>query len=83
VILYEDELADNGVSLLTVKVVSPVLLRIIELLVCPSSAEVSLMLASTIILLQRVMPSCWFLLLRFWVSLLTIFICAFPLIYAI
>ncbi|XP_031384141.1 TIP41-like protein isoform X1 [Punica granatum] len=34
VILYEDELADNGVSLLTVKV--------------------------------RVMPSCWFLLLRFW-----------------
>ncbi|MQL87649.1 hypothetical protein Taro_020179, partial [Colocasia esculenta] len=35
VILYEDELADNGVSLLTVKV--------------------------------RVMPSCWFLLLRFWV----------------
>ncbi|KAJ6965086.1 hypothetical protein NC652_003104 [Populus alba x Populus x berolinensis] len=36
VVLYEDELADNGVSLLTVKV--------------------------------RVMPSCWFLLLRFWVS---------------
>jgi len=34
VVLYEDELADNGVSLLTVKV--------------------------------RVMPSCWFLLLRFW-----------------
>ncbi|KAF3788311.1 TIP41-like protein [Nymphaea thermarum] len=34
VLLYEDELADNGVSLLTVKV--------------------------------RVMPSCWFLLLRFW-----------------
>ncbi|CBI22506.3 hypothetical protein VitviT2T_003601 [Vitis vinifera] len=34
VILYEDELADNGVSLLTVKV--------------------------------RVMPTCWFLLLRFW-----------------
>lgn len=34
VILYEDELADNGISLLTVKV--------------------------------RVMPSCWFLLLRFW-----------------
>ncbi|KAJ8768946.1 hypothetical protein K2173_023941 [Erythroxylum novogranatense] len=34
VILYEDELADNGVSLLTAKV--------------------------------RVMPSCWFLLLRFW-----------------
>ncbi|XP_021892353.1 TIP41-like protein [Carica papaya] len=34
VILYEDELADNGVSLLSVKV--------------------------------RVMPSCWFLLLRFW-----------------
>nr|QPZ44572.1 Tip41-like protein [Hemerocallis fulva] len=34
VILYEDELADSGVSLLTVKV--------------------------------RVMPSCWFLLLRFW-----------------
>uniref|UniRef100_A0A5B7BTH6 Putative TIP41-like protein n=1 Tax=Davidia involucrata TaxID=16924 RepID=A0A5B7BTH6_DAVIN len=34
VILYEDELADNGVSLLTVKL--------------------------------RVMPSCWFLLLRFW-----------------
>ncbi|MCL7041137.1 hypothetical protein MKW94_021937 [Papaver nudicaule] len=33
-VLYEDELADNGVSLLTVKV--------------------------------RVMPSCWFLLLRFW-----------------
>ncbi|MED6173788.1 TIP41-like protein [Stylosanthes scabra] len=36
VVLYEDELADNGVSLLTVKV--------------------------------RVMPSSWFLLLRFWVS---------------
>lgn len=34
VVLYEDELADNGVSLLTVKV--------------------------------RVMPTCWFLLLRFW-----------------
>ncbi|KAJ9537961.1 hypothetical protein OSB04_030694 [Centaurea solstitialis] len=34
VVLYEDELADSGVSLLTVKV--------------------------------RVMPSCWFLLLRFW-----------------
>lgn len=34
VILYEDELADSGISLLTVKV--------------------------------RVMPSCWFLLLRFW-----------------
>ncbi|KAF8404939.1 hypothetical protein HHK36_009834 [Tetracentron sinense] len=34
VVLYEDELADNGVSLLTVKV--------------------------------RVMPSCWFLLLRLW-----------------
>ncbi|KAK1322718.1 hypothetical protein QJS10_CPA02g00355 [Acorus calamus] len=34
VILYEDELSDNGVSLLTVKV--------------------------------RVMPTCWFLLLRFW-----------------
>ncbi|KAF8406240.1 hypothetical protein HHK36_008325 [Tetracentron sinense] len=34
VVLYEDELADNGVSLLTVKV--------------------------------RVMPSCWFLLLRYW-----------------
>ncbi|KAK3012339.1 hypothetical protein RJ639_011640 [Escallonia herrerae] len=34
VILYEDELADNGVSILTVKV--------------------------------RVMPSCWFLLLRYW-----------------
>lgn len=34
VVLYEDELADNGVSLLTVKV--------------------------------RVMPSCWFLLQRFW-----------------
>ncbi|KAI4342332.1 hypothetical protein MLD38_026970 [Melastoma candidum] len=34
IVLYEDELADNGVSLLTVKV--------------------------------RVMPSCWFLLLRFW-----------------
>ncbi|GAV71848.1 TIP41 domain-containing protein [Cephalotus follicularis] len=34
VVLYEDELADNGVSLLTVKV--------------------------------RVMPNCWFLLLRFW-----------------
>ncbi|PIA56675.1 hypothetical protein AQUCO_00700793v1 [Aquilegia coerulea] len=34
VVLYEDELADNGVSLLTVKV--------------------------------RVMPSCWFLLMRFW-----------------
>uniref|UniRef100_A0A2P2JKA8 TIP41-like protein n=1 Tax=Rhizophora mucronata TaxID=61149 RepID=A0A2P2JKA8_RHIMU len=34
VVLYEDELADNGVSLLTVKV--------------------------------RVMPSCWFVLLRFW-----------------
>lgn len=34
VVLYEDELADNGVALLTVKV--------------------------------RVMPSCWFLLLRFW-----------------
>ncbi|KAF6176248.1 hypothetical protein GIB67_023539 [Kingdonia uniflora] len=34
VVLYEDELSDNGVSLLTVKV--------------------------------RVMPSCWFLLLRFW-----------------
>lgn len=34
VVLYEDELADNGVSLLTVKV--------------------------------RIMPSCWFLLLRFW-----------------
>ncbi|ERM96691.1 hypothetical protein AMTR_s00001p00272840, partial [Amborella trichopoda] len=34
VILYEDELADNGISLLTVKV--------------------------------RVMPNCWFLLLRFW-----------------
>ncbi|XP_030475566.1 TIP41-like protein [Syzygium oleosum] len=34
IILYEDELADNGISLLTVKV--------------------------------RVMPSCWFLLLRFW-----------------
>ena len=34
VILYEDELADSGVSLLTVKV--------------------------------RVMPTCWFLLLRFW-----------------
>ncbi|KAJ7562544.1 hypothetical protein O6H91_03G073800 [Diphasiastrum complanatum] len=34
VVLYEDELADNGVSLLSVKV--------------------------------RVMPSCWFLLLRFW-----------------
>lgn len=34
VVLYEDELADNGVSLLTVKV--------------------------------RVMPSCWFILLRFW-----------------
>ncbi|ONK66645.1 uncharacterized protein A4U43_C06F10500 [Asparagus officinalis] len=34
VILYEDELADNGISLLTVKV--------------------------------RVMPSCWFVLLRYW-----------------
>ncbi|KAL5713991.1 TIP41-like protein [Ranunculus cassubicifolius] len=34
VVLYEDELADNGVSLLTAKV--------------------------------RVMPSCWFVLLRFW-----------------
>jgi type 2A phosphatase activator TIP41 len=34
VVLYEDELADNGISLLTAKV--------------------------------RVMPSCWFLLLRFW-----------------
>ncbi|XP_057864826.1 TIP41-like protein isoform X2 [Cryptomeria japonica] len=34
VVLYEDELADNGVSLLTVKI--------------------------------RVMPTCWFLLLRFW-----------------
>ncbi|CAM6093239.1 unnamed protein product [Calypogeia fissa] len=34
VVLYEDELADNGISLLTVKV--------------------------------RVMPTCWFLLLRFW-----------------
>nr|QJI10279.1 type 2A phosphatase activator [Datisca glomerata] len=34
VVLYEDELADNGISLLTIKV--------------------------------RVMPSCWFLLLRFW-----------------
>ncbi|XP_077224942.1 TIP41-like family protein [Tasmannia lanceolata] len=37
VVLYEDELADNGVSLLTVKV--------------------------------RVMPSCWFLLLRFWLRI--------------
>eukprot|EP00246_Nothoceros_aenigmaticus_P014629 TRINITY_DN5714_c0_g1_i1.p1 TRINITY_DN5714_c0_g1~~TRINITY_DN5714_c0_g1_i1.p1 ORF type:complete len:327 (+),score=52.02 TRINITY_DN5714_c0_g1_i1:133-1113(+) len=34
VVLYEDELADNGISLVTVKV--------------------------------RVMPTCWFLLLRFW-----------------
>lgn len=34
IVLYEDELADNGVSLLTVKI--------------------------------RVMPTCWFLLLRFW-----------------
>jgi len=34
VVLYEDELADNGISLLTAKV--------------------------------RVMPTCWFLLLRFW-----------------
>ncbi|XXG44452.1 hypothetical protein AAC387_Pa01g4253 [Persea americana] len=41
VVLYEDELADNGVSLLTVKV--------------------------------RVMPSSWFLLLRFW-SLIQIFL---------
>ncbi|CAN0905928.1 TIP41-like protein [Linum grandiflorum] len=42
VVLYEDELADNGVSLLTVKV--------------------------------RVMPSYWFLLLRFWVSSLFLMI---------
>ena len=50
------------------------LLRIVELLLCPVAAEVSLMMfTSTIILLQRVMPSCWFLLLRFWVSLLSSF----------
>eukprot|EP01018_Ginkgo_biloba_P006674 Gb_14468 [translate_table: standard] len=51
VVLYEDELADNGVSLLTVKVM---ILTVLEILViCAWSNE-------------RVMPTCWFLLLRFW-----------------
>lgn len=74
VVLYEDELADNGVSLLTVKVVNfPSSVR------CQSSFCTTLRWLKTNNFLffwgffKRVMPSCWFLLLRFWVSQLSFF----------
>lgn len=70
VVLYEDELADNGVSLLTVKVVMTNLVSSVD-------RSFYFVMQTNIIandwwyhflVLQRVMPSSWFLLLRFWVS---------------
>jgi len=79
VVLYEDELADNGISLLTAKVVC--VNAILRFLMTSSWTDLCgfpvvrselfkiCHLTRFVGLLQRVMPTCWFLLLRFWVSL--------------
>ena len=81
-VLYEDELDDNGISLLTAKVVCnrscPLYdrRRVLELHgVCLFSffgSDLVFLTECCGYLSQRVMPSCWFLLLRFWVSLILV-----------